>query len=135
VHSLLGSHRYMGNRRSVFPPIASLCSVGFSKRLVNVNERACALRVLSGCKYTWSGTCGEAFALSHLLHYFLVLALAYPEFLPRQLEWTTTNGCWRSRQVSVGRHCLFALACVIRGKGIRMVFKFEGSTYIDHACS
>ena len=87
------------------------CSVGFLKRLVNVDERACALSVLSGYKYTWSGTIGEAFALSHLLHYFPVLALANPEFLPCQLEWTAANNHWRSHRVPVGRCRLFVLAC------------------------
>jgi len=36
--------------------------------------------------------------------------------------------------VLAGRHRLFVLACAIRGKCIQMMFKFEGSTYIDCGC-
>jgi hypothetical protein len=76
----------------------------------------------------------EAFALHRLFHYFPALALAHPEFLPHQLEWTAANGHWRSHRVPAGRHHLFVLACVIRGKCIQMMFKFESSTCIDYAC-
>lgn len=111
------------------------CSVGFLKRLVNVNEHARALSVLRGYKCTWSGTMEEAFALSRLPHYFPILALVHPEFFPRQLEWTVANSHWRSHRMPVNSHRIFVLACAIRGKSTQIAFKFEILTCIDHACS
>ena len=75
---------------------------------------------------------GEAFALSHLLCHFLVLALMCSMLLFHWLGWIAASGPWRDRRVQAGRYRLFDLVYEISGKCIRTRFKFEGSTCIDY---
>jgi hypothetical protein len=109
-------------------------SAVFSKRLVNVNERVFALSFLSGYKYSWSGMVGRHSLQVDCSTSFQFSLFALLEFLPCRLEWIAANNHWWSRRVLAECRRLFVLACVIRGKCIQMMFKFESSTYIDCAC-